>query len=98
MDENITKVIEESQAAKQTAERKQEEEPDEPLLYDVGRMIIENNKASITMLQRKFRIGFNRAARIMDTLCEMGVVGPEDSTKPREIRMTLPQFEQLMKK
>lgn len=45
------------------------------------------------MLQRVFRIGFNRAARIMDQLCEAGVVGPEEGTKPRTILMTMEQFE-----
>ena len=50
---------------------------------DAGRLIIEKEKASIGMLQRSFKIGFNRAARIMDQLAEAGVVGPEEGTKPR---------------
>ena len=54
----------------------------------IGRFIIEKDKASIGMLQRAFKIGFNRAARIMDQLCEAGVVGPEEGTKPRKILMT----------
>ena len=58
-----------------------------------GRFIIEKQKASIGMLQRIYKIGFNRAARIMDQLAEEGVVGPEEGTKPRRILMTLPQFE-----
>lgn len=58
-----------------------------------GRFIIEKQKASIGMLQRIYKIGFNRAARIMDQLSEEGVVGPEEGTKPRKILMTLPQFE-----
>ena len=45
------------------------------------------------MLQRVFKIGFNRAARIMDQLCEAGVVGPEIGTKPRQIKMTMEEFE-----
>ncbi len=45
------------------------------------------------MLQRVYKIGFNRAARIMDQLAEEGVVGPEEGTKPRRILMTLQQFE-----
>ncbi|MBR3483443.1 MAG: hypothetical protein IKH42_02105, partial [Lachnospiraceae bacterium] len=45
------------------------------------------------MLQREFRIGFNRAARIMDSLAEDGVVGPEEGTKPRKILMSLEEFE-----
>jgi S-DNA-T family DNA segregation ATPase FtsK/SpoIIIE len=63
---------------------------------DAGRFIIEKDKASIGMLQRVFKIGFNRAARIMDQLCEAGVVGEEEGTKPRKILMTAEAFEQLV--
>ena len=55
---------------------------------DAGRFVIEKDKASIGMLQRLFKIGFNRAARIMDQLCDAGVVGPEEGTKPRKVLMT----------
>ncbi len=58
-----------------------------------GRFIIEKDKASIGMLQRMFKIGFNRAARIMDQLFEAGVVGPEEGTKPRQVLMSEEQFE-----
>lgn len=61
-----------------------------------GRFIIEKEKASIGMLQRVYRIGFNRAARIMDQLSEAGVVGPEEGTKPRKILMTMEEFEQYL--
>lgn len=63
---------------------------------DAGRLIIEKEKASIGMLQRTFKIGFNRAARIMDQLCEAGVVGGEEGTKPRKILMTAEEFERYM--
>ncbi|MBP5410563.1 MAG: DNA translocase FtsK 4TM domain-containing protein [Lachnospiraceae bacterium] len=62
-----------------------------------GRFIIEKDKASIGMLQRVYKIGFNRAARIMDQLSEAGVVGPEEGTKPRKILMTADQFETFLK-
>lgn len=61
-----------------------------------GRFIIEKEKASIGNLQRAFKIGFNRAARIMDQLAELGVVGPEEGTKPRQILMTMEEFEALL--
>ena len=64
--------------------------------YDAGTFIIEKDKASIGMLQRVFKIGFNRAARIMDQLCEAGVVGEEEGTKPRKVLMTQEQFERLV--
>ncbi len=60
---------------------------------EAGRFIIEKEKASIGMLQRMFKIGFNRAARIMDQLAEAGVVGPEEGTKPRKILMTMEEFD-----
>ena len=61
-----------------------------------GYIIIEKEKASIGMLQRAFKIGFNRAARIMDQLCEAGVVGDEEGTKPRKVLMTKPQFDEYL--
>lgn len=64
---------------------------------DAGRLIIDKEKASIGMLQRAFKIGFNRAARIMDQLCEAGVVGGEEGTKPRKILMTMEEFEEYIK-
>lgn len=63
---------------------------------DAGRFIIEKDKASIGMLQRMFKIGFNRAARIMDQLCEAGVVGEEEGTKPRKVLMSMEEFEQYI--
>ena len=63
---------------------------------EAGRFIIEKDKASIGMLQRVYKIGFNRAARIMDQLSEAGVVGPEEGTKPRKILMTQEQFEDYL--
>lgn len=62
---------------------------------EAGRFIIEKDKASIGMLQRVFKIGFNRAARIMDQLCDAGVVGEEEGTKPRKVLMSAEEFEQL---
>lgn len=63
---------------------------------EAGRLIIDKEKASIGMLQRTFKIGFNRAARIMDQLCEAGVVGGEEGTKPRKVLMTKDEFEQYV--
>lgn len=61
-----------------------------------ARFIIEKDKASIGMLQRMLKIGFNRAARIMDQLAEAGVVGEDEGTKPRKVLMSEEQFEELM--
>ena len=66
------------------------------LFAEAGRFIIDKEKASIGALQRLLKIGFNRAARIMDQLAEQGVVGEEQGTKPREILMNSEQFEELL--
>ena len=66
------------------------------LFTDAGKFIIEKDKASIGMLQRMFKIGFNRAARIMDQLAEAGVVGEEEGTKPRKILMSKEEFEEFL--
>ncbi len=63
---------------------------------EAGKFIIEKDKASIGMLQRVFKIGFNRAARIMDQLAEAGVVGEEEGTKPRKVLMSMEQFEEYI--
>ncbi len=63
---------------------------------EAGKFIIEKEKASIGMLQRMFKIGFNRAARIMDQLCDAGVVGPEEGTKPRKVLMSMEEFENYL--
>lgn len=61
---------------------------------EAAKFIIDKDKASIASLQRVFKIGFNRAARLMDQLCEAGIVGEEEGTKPRKVLMSEEQFEQ----
>lgn len=63
---------------------------------EAGRFIIEKDKASIGLLQRVYKIGFNRAARLMDQLSDAGVVGPEEGTKPRKVLMSIEEFEQFI--
>ena len=58
-----------------------------------ARFIMEKDKATIGMLQRMFKIGFNRAARIIDQLADAGIVGPEEGTKPRKILMSPEQLD-----
>ena len=63
---------------------------------EAAKFIIDKDKASIGILQRRFKIGFNRAARIMDQLEEAGIVGPEAGTKAREILMSMEQLENYL--
>ena len=58
-------------------------------------LVISKDKASVSMLQRQFRIGYNRAARLMDELEEAGVVGPEDGSKPRRVLVSQSEFESM---
>jgi len=66
----------------------------DPYFADAAKLMIDKEKGSIGMLQRYFKVGFNRAARIMDQLEEAGIVGPEEGTKPRKVLMSPEQFEQ----
>ncbi len=68
------------------------------LLGDVGRFAVEKEKVSIGMIQRLFKLGFTRSAKILDQLYEMGVVGPEEGLKPRAVLMTMDEFEETIKK
>lgn len=62
---------------------------------DAVDLIIEKEKASVSMLQRQFRIGYNRAARLMDELERQGMVGPEDGSKPRRVNITRAEWEEM---
>ncbi len=99
-DEAVTASIETVQADNSTdaaaAEAPSFGNDRDEYFVEAGRFIIEKNKASIGALQRAFRIGFNRAARIMDQLSDAGVVGPEEGTKAREILMTMEAFEAFL--
>ena len=65
------------------------------LLTDAIQLVLEVGQASSSMLQRRFRIGYNRAARLVDVMEEMGVVGPATGSKPRELRMSRAEAERL---
>lgn len=65
------------------------------ILKDAVEMVIESGQASISMIQRKFRVGYNRAARLIDSMEERGIVGPSLGSKPREVLITRLELEQL---
>lgn len=64
----------------------------DPLFFDAARAAITAGQASTSMMQRRFRIGYNHAARLMDELEEKGVVGPADGARPRAVLMSLDVF------
>jgi len=65
------------------------------LLPDCIEMVVRAGQASVSMLQRRFRLGYNRAARIMDMMEARGIVGPADGSKPRTILMTESELEKM---
>ena len=97
-DENIAQSIDAGVPAggAGSAPAEEEDEKYDEYFEEAGRLVIEKDKASIGYLQRVFRIGFNRAARIMDQLADAGVVGPEEGTKPRKVLMTMDEFEEFI--
>ena len=62
-----------------------EEEYDDPLYNDIVEFVVTSGKASASLLQRRFKLGYNRAARIIDLLEERGIIGPQNGSKPREV-------------
>ena len=74
----------------------QEADARDELFERCGLFLIEKGKGTSNILQRTFRIGFNRAARILDQLTEAGVLGPDEGTKPRQVLMTKEEFEEML--
>ncbi|MBI1866645.1 MAG: hypothetical protein HYS02_02670, partial [Candidatus Staskawiczbacteria bacterium] len=81
-----------SQSLKESLEQSEPKEgevyfsgDDDPLFEDVKRIVLETKKASASFLQRRLRIGYSRAARLIDMLEEKGIVGPADGAKPRDV-------------
>lgn len=69
---------------------------EEDALFDeAAELVIVTGKASVTYLQRKFKLGYARAARLMDLLEERGIVGPAQGSKPREVLLTLAEWEEI---
>jgi len=58
---------------------------DDPLYEEAKRVVVESGKASASLLQRRLKVGYARAARLLDILQERGMVGPGDGSKPREV-------------
>ena len=66
---------------------------EDPLFEDAVRLILETEEASISKLQRRFRIGYTRAARIIDSMESLGIVGPYEGNRPRKVLTSLEQWE-----
>jgi len=66
---------------------------EDELFEEAVRLILETQEASISKLQRRFRIGYTRAARIIDSMEALGIVGPYEGSKPRKVLMSLERWE-----
>ena len=81
-------------SASQKEDMAQAEEYDDPLYNEIVEFVIETGKASASLLQRRFKLGYNRAARIIDLLEERGIIGPPNGSKPREVLVKLDNQEE----
>ena len=81
-DENFMKLDE---VGSKTSIDKDDVDNDDPLYNDIVEFVISTRKASASLLQRRFKLGYNRAARIIDLLEERGIIGPANGSKPREV-------------
>ena len=72
-----------------------EEEYDDPLYDEIVEFVITSGKASASLLQRRFKLGYNRAARIIDLLEERGIIGPQNGSKPREVLVKIDNSENM---
>lgn len=84
-DEELKKAIE-------SDEKRGQSEPQDELTDDAIAFILKSKQASVSMLQRRFRIGYNRAARIIDEIEERGIIGPSDGSRPRQVLITEEEY------
>ncbi len=96
IEEKMSKISESTSGSSSAASSEGDHGGRDVYFVDAAKLLMDKDKASIGMLQRYFKIGFNRAARIMDQLEEAGVVGPEEGTKPRQILMNPETFDSLL--
>lgn len=82
-DESITEMR--NDASSQNDGYESEEEYEDPLYNEIVDFVIQTGKVSASLIQRKYRLGYNRAARIIDLLEERGIIGPQNGSKPREV-------------
>ncbi len=81
-------------SASQIEDMNQEENYDDPLYNEIVQFVIESQKASASLLQRRFKLGYNRAARIIDLLEDRGIIGGQNGSKPREVLVQLESSEE----
>lgn len=86
-DNEVINQIETGKASSSTSDDNRDE-----LMDDAIEVVLTAGQASVSMLQRRFRIGYNRAARMIDEMENSGIIGPQDGSKPRSVNMTLEEY------
>ncbi len=85
MTEDLSESLEKTLTSPEEATETFFEGEEDPLFEEAKKVVIESKKASASLLQRRLRIGYARAARLIDMLEEKGIVGPGEGAKPREV-------------
>ena len=101
-----TSIMDEIEKSAQQTGKKSGPEPEanaeemegDEMLPQAAEVVFDTKQASVSMLQRRLKLGYARAARIMDEMEEKGIVGPNQGSKPREILLTREQWDELKKK
>lgn len=92
--ENLDAPASSDKSSSQLDDMKETEEYDDPLYNEIVDFVVTSGKASASLLQRRFKLGYNRAARIVDLLEERGIIGPANGSKPREVLVKLESQDQ----
>ena len=92
-DESITQMNQNTESISTAGVGGRDTSEDDPLYNEIVDFAIETGKVSASLLQRRFRLGYNRAARIVDLLEERGVIGPQNGSKPREVLIKMDKKE-----
>ena len=94
--EDILETIENANNTdKEIAENEENEDETDPLLMDAIDMVVETKQASTSFIQRRFKVGYARAGRIIDQMEERGIISGYQGSKPREVLMTKEHWEEL---
>ncbi len=93
-DEVIKQIEANTPQANAPSDDEDAEDTEDPMLNDAIRVVVENGKASTSMLQLKLRLGYARAGRLIDTMESMGIIGPYEGSKPRKVLMTKDEWQE----
>ena len=92
-DQNIAEEIEKNAVAEKSAKSDATADSDtDPMMAEAVKCVVEAGQASTSLLQRRLRLGYARAGRLIDEMEQMGIVGPHEGSKPRQVLITYQQW------